>query len=544
MRIIASVLSLAALITANAGHAQDQFPGIGFYMGDPTPQMAVPRYNAFVSATKQKPNVTAVFIDYREPIWSALTTDPQWGSNARWAANNLALLTSANYLNRRDDAGRPAIIPIVSVGLTDNDTAFQLNLPATDANRGKYNEAAAIRMMNEIASGKYDAGTYRVWPAIFDAYRDNGFSKIYLRLGWEQNGTWYGWRARTAASKDAYIAAWRHVANLAHTYAAANGMSIETVWSPSASYANFGLSEASSYPGDAYVDVIAPTAYSPVWNATRNADKSAYYDWSTKQSVTLEQWLSNPANRKHSWDYPASDYWNSTRGWGMPAAIAFAMSHGKRFGLSETGTGNEGIVTQGGGSIDEGDYPLYLAERLSTAVAQGLRVEFIDVWAQPTGSDRRDFLSGERPLETKGWKEFGVIMAGVAAQKNVALAKSVTASSTYNTTLAAKNIIDGKTTTRWSSKDGSSGQWLRVDLGQRYTITRVRLHWDAGYASSYKIQTSIDGSTWSDIYVTTTGNGATDDVVGLNGLARHVRVLCTARAGSWTYSLREIEIYP
>ena len=58
-----------------------------------------------------------------------------------------------------------------------------MNLPASDPNRGKYSETAAIRMMNEIAGGKYDAGTYRVWPAIFDAYRDAGFSKIYQRLG-------------------------------------------------------------------------------------------------------------------------------------------------------------------------------------------------------------------------------------------------------------------------------------------------------------------------------------------------------------------------
>src|ERR1044072_5690327 len=99
MKIIASLFGLAALMTADAGQAQDQFAGIGFYMGNPTPQAAIPRYNSFVSATQQKPNITAMFIDYREPIWSAVATDPQWASNARWAAKNLALVTSANYLN-------------------------------------------------------------------------------------------------------------------------------------------------------------------------------------------------------------------------------------------------------------------------------------------------------------------------------------------------------------------------------------------------------------------------------------------------------------
>ncbi|HKE96182.1 MAG TPA: discoidin domain-containing protein, partial [Povalibacter sp.] len=431
-----------------------------------------------------------------------------------------------------------------SVGLTDDATAFQLGLAASNPEHGKYSETAAVRMMKDVAAGKYDSGTYRVWPAIFDAFRDKGFAKIYLRIGWEQNGNWYGWQVRSATSRDAYIKAWRHLAKVAHTYAAANGMTIETVWSPSASYANFGLSEESTYPGDDYVDIIGPTAYSGVWTATRNAAGDAYYDWSTKRDVTLSQWLSNPVNRRHSWDHPASDYWNPDRGWGIPAAIAFAQLHNKRFGFSETGTGNAGMVTQGGGPADEGDYPIYLAERLSPAMAQGLQVEFVDVWAVASGSDQLDFLSGSRPLEAAGWKDFGVIMSTATAKRNVASGKRVVASSTYSTALAATNIVDSKTSTRWSAKDGNSNQWLYVDLGQRFTVSRIRLTWDAGYASSYKVQVSNDASNWSDIYVTSAGNGTTDDLVALAGVGRYVRVSCSVRKGSWTYSLREMEIYP
>src|SRR4051812_35563100 len=112
-----SALTLA-LATVTTVHAQTQYSGIGFYMNSPAPSVAVPRYNAFVSATKQEPNVTAIFTDYRMPIWSAVPTDPQWSTNARWAASKLASLTSATYLNRLDASGHPAIIPIVSVGLT------------------------------------------------------------------------------------------------------------------------------------------------------------------------------------------------------------------------------------------------------------------------------------------------------------------------------------------------------------------------------------------------------------------------------------------
>ena len=306
-------------------------------------------------------------------------------------------MCSAAHLNRLDAEGRPTLIPIVSVGLTDDHSAYQLKLPADNPARGAYSEAAAVAMMNDVAQGKYDLddaanGRYRVWPAILDAFKNQGFRKIYLRIGWEQNGNWYGWQVRSEATRLAYIAAWRHVADLVHAYASANGMTIETMWSPSASYANYGMSEESSYPGDSYVDIIAPTAYSPIWNATRSRDRTAYHDWGSGLNVSLAQWLANPINRRRIWDYPSADYWNSSRGWGIPAVIDFALARSKRFAFSETGTGNFGVTTAGGGPVDEGDYPIYLGERLAAAIAKGLQVEVVEIWPQATGSDRRTFL--------------------------------------------------------------------------------------------------------------------------------------------------------
>jgi hypothetical protein len=389
MKFAARLLALCALVCGAAVQAQ-QYDKIGFFVGEATPSIAAPQYRSFVSITRQVPNSTNVFVDYREPIWSPGTYDAKWRNNAAWAAGNLAALCSTEYLNRLDAEGHPTIIPIVSVGLTDDPTAYQLKLPADDPNYGVYSEAAAVAMMNDVANGKYDVddlanGRYRVWPAIFDAFRNKGFRKIYLRIGWEQNGNWYGWQVRSEATRVAYIAAWRHVANLAHSYARTYGMTIETMWSPSASYANYGVSEESSYPGDEYVDIIAPTAYSPIWNPTRSRDKTAYHDWSTGLNVSLADWLANPVNRRQIWDYPAADYWNPQRGWGIPAAISFALARSKRFGLSETGTGNFGVTRSGGGPVDEGDYPIYLAERLAAAVAQGLQIEVVEIWPQASG---------------------------------------------------------------------------------------------------------------------------------------------------------------
>jgi hypothetical protein len=548
MKLTARLLALCALACGASVQAQ-QYDKIGFFVGEATPTIATPQYRAFVSTVRQVPNSTNVFVDYREPIWSPGTYDAKWRNNATWAAGNLAALCSVEYLNRLDAQGRPTIVPIVSVGLTDDPTAYQLGLPADHPNRGQYSETAAVAMMNDVAKGKYDIddlanGRHDVWPAIFDAFRNKGFRKIYLRIGWEQNGNWYGWQVRSEATRVAYIAAWRHVARLAHTYAQKHGMTIDTMWSPSASYANYGIGEESSYPGDEYVDIIAPTAYSPIWNPTRSRDKTAYHDWSSGLNVSLADWLANPANRRQIWDYPAADSWNPQRGWGIPAAISFALARSKRFGLSETGTGNFGVTRNGGGPVDEGAYAIYLGERLTAAVARGLQIEVVEIWPQATGADRLTFLSGQRPLEAKSWSEFGVMMAAAQSPRNLAKGRKAYPSSTESSTYSAAKVTDASLTTAWRSLAGTDKQWIYVDLGQRYSISRVRLTWDAAFASEYTIQAHVSGNTWQTIYRTTAGDGSIDDI-RLNTVGRMVRVFATKRGSTLrNYGLKEFEIYP
>lgn len=540
------IVASASFIAATTAHTQDS--PIGFYVGDPSPTSARPAYEAFVSTVEHIPTSTSLFIDYREPIWSPGTYDPKWRNNARWAAEQLAALVSAEHLNLLDDNGHSTFVPVVAVGLTDDPTVFQLTLPPEDPSYGKYSEAAAIKMMNDVANGKYDVedpnnGRRRVWPDIFEAFRIKGFNEIYLRIGWEQNGNWYGWQVRSEATKNAYIAAWRHVADLAHTYAAAHGMKIKTVWSPSASFANYGIPEEDSYPGDAYVDVIAPTAYSPIWNPTRSRDKTAYYDWARNEDVSLEDWLANPVNRRQIWDYPSADYWNPTRGWGIPAAIAFAQSRSKPFGLSETGTGAFGVTTRGGGPIDDGDYPLYLAERLTTALAQGMTLEFVDIWAVANGSDGKNFLNDARPREAAAWRTFARSIAAATSQENLAAGRKAYASSTAGSTYSAAKAVDGQRATSWRSTTGDK-HWIYVDLGQRYAISRVRLTWDDGFAADYQLQTLDSGTTWTNIHFAKNANGGIDEIAGLSGFGRYVRVFATRRGGSANhYGLKEIEVF-
>ena len=92
----------------------------------------------------------------------------------------------------------------------------------------------------------------------------------------------------------------------------------------------------------------------------------------------------------------------------------------------------------------------------------------------------------------------------------------------------ATNAVDGNTATRWGSLYADP-QWIRVDLGASRHISRVRLNWEAAYGRAYQIQTSPDGSTWTNVYSTTAGDGGVDDVA-VTGTGRYVRVNGTQRA--------------
>jgi hypothetical protein len=125
---------------------------------------------------------------------------------------------------------------------------------------------------------------------------------------------------------------------------------------------------------------------------------------------------------------------------------------------------------------------------------------------------------------------------------NLALNRPATASSNETAGLTPNLAVDGNAGTRWSSAWGDP-QWIRIDLGANYAISRVVLRWEAAYARGYQVQLSADGTNWTSIYTTGTGDGGVDDLGGLSGSGRYLRIYGTARATQWGYSLWEIEAY-
>jgi hypothetical protein len=132
--------------------------------------------------------------------------------------------------------------------------------------------------------------------------------------------------------------------------------------------------------------------------------------------------------------------------------------------------------------------------------------------------------------------------AATCGTTNIALNKTATASSTENAGTPASAAVDGSTTTRWSSAF-SDPQWLEVDLGSSQSICGVTLNWETAYAKAFQIQVSTDNTNWTTIYSTTSGTGGVQNLTGLSGTGRYIRMYGTARATQYGYSLWEFQAF-
>jgi hypothetical protein len=105
----------------------------------------------------------------------------------------------------------------------------------------------------------------------------------------------------------------------------------------------------------------------------------------------------------------------------------------------------------------------------------------------------------------------------------------------------AANAVDGNPETRWSSSFTEPG-WLTVDLGAIEDVTRVKLNWEAAYATAYEIDVSDDNMRWTTVRKVTDGDGGIDDLT-LSAKGRYVRLLGTKRATPYGLSVWEMEVY-
>ncbi|WP_306208364.1 discoidin domain-containing protein [Actinoplanes sp. RD1] len=129
-----------------------------------------------------------------------------------------------------------------------------------------------------------------------------------------------------------------------------------------------------------------------------------------------------------------------------------------------------------------------------------------------------------------------------AAETLLSQGKPVTASSYENQgAFPAEAAVDGNTGTRWAS-GFADPSWLQVDLGASSAINRVELNWEAAYAKTFTIQTSANGSTWTDATPATAGQAGVQSLT-VNATARYVRMYGTERATAYGYSLWEFKVF-
>lgn len=110
-------------------------------------------------------------------------------------------------------------------------------------------------------------------------------------------------------------------------------------------------------------------------------------------------------------------------------------------------------------------------------------------------------------------------------------------------TLHPNYALDGVSSTRFAAGGGCpSDTWLTVDLGQTSVLSSVRINWEAAYATSFAIDLSNDGKSYTEAgrFNTTAAGWST---YTLSGRARFVRLRELSRAlPQYGFSIWDMEI--
>jgi len=126
---------------------------------------------------------------------------------------------------------------------------------------------------------------------------------------------------------------------------------------------------------------------------------------------------------------------------------------------------------------------------------------------------------------------------------NLALGKTVTASSQASTKYAAPFAVDGNTKTEWRLTTEANPR-IFVDLGTTCTFNRVNILWGQFFGVDFTIQTSTDAVTWTTIATRTAQGPVGVDITGIYGQGRYVRLNITkynnSRKGVY---LAELQVY-
>ena len=297
-------------LTVNPAAVCSGPPKLANWVGMPTDTNAtaqnvfVTAWNNFVTALGgQSPTMMMMGLDPSHPISQWLSDQTGWVIPSWQKTPFLSNVTPVMY---------------VPMALYDS---TNLCKPNGGGACGGTNDADTY--FQQIISGQWD----KTLISVFQAWANAGYKTLYIRPGWEMNGSWYPWSVTSGNVAD-YVAAFQHIYTLAKGFTAAK---ITVVWNPSAILTKSGLAYTSFYPGNNYVDVIGVDIY----GVPLAADSAPSAVSTGPTYLTLQ------------------------------TAMAFAKQSGKPFSMPEAGGTNA-------------NFPINLAKVISATT--GVNFDYIGIW--------------------------------------------------------------------------------------------------------------------------------------------------------------------
>lgn len=150
-----------------------------------------------------------------------------------------------------------------------------------------------------------------------------------------------------------------------------------------------------------------------------------------------------------------------------------------------------------------------------------------------------------------------VFLSTPPTTNNIAFQKSATANQ-YVTNESPEKAVDGSVAgysngnSKWCSNNSDTEKWLKLDLGQTYTISRwvVKHAGIGGESTSYntknfKLQKSSDGINWIDVDTVSNNTSNVTDRTVASFTARYIRLYITAgtQTNSNVARIYEFELY-
>lgn len=163
----------------------------------------------------------------------------------------------------------------------------------------------------------------------------------------------------------------------------------------------------------------------------------------------------------------------------------------------------------------------------------------------------------ERTMEIYGYcmYEWQIFTVGSVEEKEVPnLAENATAvASSDDGENSAEKAIDGDEGTMWRTEyiqdqtvtdEEKANENITLSWNSPQTFDTVKVKWGGGYMKGYKLQTSVDGETWTDMYEVTSGIASEYRNIRLKEAVTtsHLR-LQGITFGAYCFEIYEIQVY-